>query len=89
MVFLKWYLIVCAAMMLISYLRIWGAIIDFRKQHPNAIFKRVCFVTAVFNFIKFIIYFIIPVFNLIAFIGIFITSDEKIEDMIISKCEQI
>ena len=48
MVFLKWYLIACVVMTLISLLRVWGAINDFRKRHPNVIFKRVGFVTTVF-----------------------------------------
>ena len=89
MIFLKCYLIVCAAMMLISYLKIWDVIIDFRKRHPNAISKKLNLITRLFNIIECAIYFITPVVNLITFIGIFIISNEKIEDMIISKCEQI
>lgn len=89
MIFLKWYLIVCAAMMLILYLRVWGVLVNFRKRHPNAIFKKSGLVTRLFNIINSAIYFIIPVVNLITFIGIFVTSDEKIENVIIAKCERI
>ena len=89
MIFLKWYLIVCAAMMLISYLRVWGVMVNFFKRHPNAIFKKSGLITKLFNIINSAIYFIIPVVNLITFIGIIVTSDEKIENVIISKCEQI
>lgn len=89
MIFLKWYLIVCAAMMLISYLKIWGVIINFRKRNPNAISKKLNLITRLFNIIECSIYFITPVVNLITFIGIFTISNEKIEDMIVSKCEQI
>ena len=89
MVFLKWYLIACVVMMLISLLRVWGAINDFRKRHPNVIFKRVGFVTTVFNLIKIVIFFTVPLLNLITFIGFLLITDEKIEEVIISKCEQI
>lgn len=89
MVFLKWYLIACVVMTLISLLRVWGAINDFRKRHPNVIFKRVGFVTTVFNLIKIIIFFTVPLLNLITFIGFLLITDEKIEEVIISKCEQI
>ena len=89
MVFLKWYLIACVVMTLISLLRVWGAINDFRKRHPNVIFKRVGFVTTVFNLIKIAIFFTVPLLNLITFIGFLLITDEKIEEVIISKCEQI
>lgn len=89
MVFLKWYLIACVVMTLISLLRVWGAINDFRKRHPNVIFKRVGFVTTVFNLIKIVIFFTVPLLNLITFIGFLLITDEKIEEVIISKCEQI
>ena len=89
MVFLKWYLISCVVMTLISLLRVWGAINDFRKRHPNVIFKRVGFVTTVFNLIKIVIFFTVPLLNLITFIGFLLITDEKIEEVIISKCEQI
>ena len=89
MVFLKWYLIACVVMTLISLLRVWGAINDFRKRHPNVIFKRVGFVTTVFNLIKIIIFFTVQLLNLITFIGFLLITDEKIEEVIISKCEQI
>ena len=89
MVFLKWYLIVCVVMTLISLLRVWGAINDFRKRHPNVIFKRVGFITTVFNLIKIVIFFTVPLLNLITFIGFLLIADEKIEEVIISKCEQI
>ena len=89
MVFLKWYLIACVVMTLISLLRVWGAINDFRKRHPNVIFKRVGFVTTVFNLIKIIIFFTVPLLNLVTFIGFLLITDEKIEEVIISKCEQI
>ena len=89
MVFLKWYLIACAAMTFISLLRVWGAIIDFRRQHPKVIFKRVSFITTVFNLIKIVIFFTVPLLNLITFIGFLLITDEKIEEVIISKCEQI
>ena len=89
MVFLKWYLIACVVMTLISLLRVWGAINDFRKRHPNVVFKRVGFVTTVFNFIKIVIFFTVPLLNLITFIGFLLITDEKIEEVIISKCEQI
>ena len=89
MVFLKWYLIACVVMTLISLLRVWGVINDFRKRHPNVIFKRVGFVTTVFNLIKIIIFFTVPLLNLITFIGFLLITDEKIEEVIISKCEQI
>ena len=89
MVFLKWYLIACVVMMLISLLRVWGAVNDFRKRHPNVIFKRVGFVTTVFNLIKIVIFFTVPLLNLITFIGFLLITDEKIEEVIISKCEQI
>ena len=89
MVFLKWFLIACVVMTLISLLRVWGAINDFRKRHPNVIFKRVGFVTTVFNLIKIIIFFTVPLLNLITFIGFLLITDEKIEEVIISKCEQI
>ena len=89
MVFLKWYLIACAAMTFISLLRVWGAIIDFRRRHPKVIFKRVSFVTTVFNLIKIAIFFTVPLLNLITFIGFLLITDEKIEEVIISKCELI
>ena len=89
MVFLKWYLIACVVMTLISLLRVWGAINDFRKRHPNVIFKRVGFVTTVFNLIKIVIFFTVPLLNLITFIRFLLITDEKIEEVIISKCEQI
>ena len=89
MIFLKWYLIACVVMTLISLLRVWGAINDFRKRHPNVIFKRVGFVTTVFNLIKIVIFFTVPLLNLITFIGFLLITDEKIEEVIISKCEQI
>ena len=89
MVFLKWYLIACVVMTLISLLRVWGAINDFRKRHPNVIFKRVGFVTTVFNLIKIVIFFTVPLLNLITFIGFLLITDEEIEEVIISKCEQI
>ena len=89
MVFLKWYLIVCVVMTLISLLRVWGAINDFRKRHPNVIFKRVGFITTVFNLIKIVIFFTVPLLNLITFIGFLLITDENIEEVIISKCEQI
>ena len=89
MVFLKWYLIACVVMTLISLLRVWGAINDFRKRHPNVIFKRVGFVTTVFNLIKIVIFFTVPLLNLITFIGFLLITDAKIEEVIISKCEQI
>ena len=89
MVFLKWYLIACVVMMLISLLRVWGAVNDFRKRHPNVIFKRVGFVTTVFNLIKIIIFFTVPLLNLITFAGFLLIADERIEEVIISKCEQI
>ena len=89
MVFLKWYLIACVVMTLISLLRVWGAINDFRKRDPNVIFKRVGFVTTVFNLIKIVIFFTVPLLNLITFIGFLLITDEKIEEVIISKCEQI
>ena len=89
MVFLKWYLIACVVMTLISLLRVWGAINDFRKRHTNVIFKRVGFVTTVFNLIKIVIFFTVPLLNLITFIGFLLITDEKIEEVIISKCERI
>lgn len=89
MVFLKWYLIACVVMTLISLLRVWGTINDFRKRHPNVVFKRVGFVTTVFNLIKIVIFFTVPLLNLITFIGFLLITDEKIEVVIISKCEQI
>ena len=89
MVFLKWYLIACVVMMLISLLRVWGAVNDFRKRHPNVIFKRVGFVTTVFNLIKIVIFFTVPLLNLITFSGFLLIADERIEEVIISKCEQI
>ena len=89
MVFLKWYLIACVVMTLISLLRVWGAINDFRKRHPNVVFKRVGFVTTVFNLIKIVIFFTVPLLNLITVIGFLLITDEKIEEVIISKCEQI
>ena len=89
MVFLKWYLIACVVMTLISLLRVWGAINDFRKRHPNVVCKRVGFVTTVFNLIKIVIFFTVPLLNLITFIGFLLITDEKIEEVIISKCEQI
>ena len=89
MVLLKWYLIVCVVMTLISLLRVWGAVNDFRKRHPNVIFKRVGFVTTVFNLIKIVIFFTVPLLNLITFIGFLLITDEKIEEVIISKCERI
>ena len=89
MVFLKWYLIMCVVMTLISLLRVWGAVNDFRKRHPNVIFKRVGFVTTVFNLIKIVIFFTVPLLNLITFIGFLLITDEKIEEVIISKCERI
>ena len=89
MIFLKWYLIACVVMTFISLLRVWGAINDFRKRHPNVVFKRVGFVTTVFNLIKIVIFFTVPLLNLITFIGFLLITDEKIEEVIISKCEQI
>ena len=89
MVFLKWYLIACAVMTLISLLRVWGAVNDFRKRHPNVTFKRVGFVTTVFNLIKIAIFFTVPLLNLITFAGFLLITDEKIEEVIISKCERI
>ena len=89
MVFLQWYLIACAVMMLISFLRVWGAINDFRKRHPNVLFKRVGFVTTVFNLIKIVIFFTVPLLNLITFAGFLLITDERIEEVIISKCERI
>ena len=89
MVFLKWYLIACVVMMLISLLRVWGAVIDFRRRHPNVIIKKIGFVTTVFNLIKIVIFFTVPLLNLITFAGFLLISDERIEEIIISKCEQI
>lgn len=76
-------------MMFISLLRVWGAINDFRKRYPNVTFKRVGFVTTVFNLIKIVIFFTVPLLNLITFIGFLLIPDEKIEEVIISKCERI
>ena len=75
MVFLKWYLIACVVMTLISLLRVWGAINDFRKRHPNVIFKRVGFVTTVFNLIKSVSFFTVLLLNLITFIGFLLITD--------------
>ena len=89
MIFLKWYLIACAVALCIAYIRVWGAINDFRRRHPKAVFKRYGFLTTVFNFIKCCIFFVVPLINVITFIGFLVISDERIEEVIIQKCESI
>lgn len=89
MIFLKWYLIACTVALLIAFIRIWGAVNDFRKRHPKAVFKKYGFLTTVFNFIKCCIFFVVPLINVITFIEFLIISDERIEEVIIQKCESI
>lgn len=89
MIFLKWYLIACAVALVIAFVRVWGAIIDFRKRHPKAVFKKYSFMTTVFNFIKCCIFFVVPLVNVITFIGFLVIKDEEIEKVIMEKCESV
>lgn len=89
MIFLKWYLIACAIALAIAFVRVWGAIIDFRKRHPKAVFKKYSFMTTVFNFIKCCIFFVVPLVNVITFIGFLVIKDEEIEKVIMEKCESV
>lgn len=89
MIFLKCYLIACAVALGIAFIRVWGAVNDFRKRHPKAIFKKYDFLTTVFNLIKCCIFFVVPLVNVITFIGFLVISDERIEEVIIQKCESI
>lgn len=89
MIFLKWYLIACVVMLAIAFIRIWGAINDFRKRHPNVVFKKYSFATTVFNFIKCCIFFIVPIVNLTTFVMFLVISDKAIEKVIMEKCESM
>lgn len=85
---LKWYLIICAAMLVIMYLTIAGYVVEFKRRYPLAKFQKCSHIKSLADFIKTVIAFLIPVFNVILFFTIvFGTSEEKMYDIIKSKCE--
>jgi TRAP-type uncharacterized transport system fused permease subunit len=85
---LKWYLIICAAMLAIMYLVIIGYVVEFKKRHPNAKFQRNSRIKTLADFVKTAVAFLIPVFNVILFFTIvFVIDEEKVYDIIKEKCE--
>lgn len=85
---LKFYFIVCAFMLVVVYIKIWGDVLAFKKAHPNAKFIKQNFAQAFVNIVRLILYFACPLLNLFLFIGIvFVISDDRINEIIASKCE--
>lgn len=85
---LKFYFIVCAFMLVVVYIKIWGDVLAFKKAHPNAKFIKQNFAQAFVNIVRLILYFTCPLLNLFLFIGIvFVISDDRINEIIASKCE--
>lgn len=85
---LKFYFIVCAFMLAVVYIKIWGDVLAFKKAHPNAKFIKQNFAQAFVNIVRLILYFACPLLNLFLFIGIvFVISDDRINEIIASKCE--
>ena len=85
---LKFYFIVCAFMLVVVYIKIWGDVLAFKKAHPNAKFIKQNFAQAFVNIVRLILYFACPLLNLFLFIGIvFVISDDRINKIIASKCE--
>lgn len=84
---MKIYLIICAVMLVWTYIRICGEILAFKKKYPNAVMIKLNWAQNITNFTKTIITFLIPVVNVLVFFGVlFCISDEQIEDIIKSKC---
>lgn len=84
---LKWYLIICAAMLAIVYLIIAGYVVEFKKRYPYAIFRKSSRIKTLADFIKTVIAFLIPIFNVLLFLAIvFGISEEKMYDLIKEKC---
>lgn len=85
---LKWYLIICAAMLAIMYLIIAGYVAEFKRRYPLAKFQRCSHIKSLADFVKTAIAFLIPVFNVILFFTVvFGFDEEKMFAIIKSKCE--
>lgn len=85
---LKIYFAVCAFMLLVTYVKIWGDAIAFKKAHPNAKFIKQNLAQAFVNIVRLILYFACPILNLFIFIGVvFVISDDRVNEIIASKCE--
>ncbi len=85
---MTFYFTICAFMLAVVYIRIWGEFIDFKKAHPNARFIKPNFAQTVVNIIKLILYFTCPILNVLLFIGVlFVIPDSRIQEVIAEKCE--
>lgn len=85
---MTFYFAICAFMLAVVYIRIWGEFMVFRKAHPNAKFIKPNFAQTIVNIIKLILYFVCPILNVVLFIGvIFVIPDSQIQKVIAEKCE--
>ena len=73
-------------MLFITYLRVLGAMIDFKKKYPNTVFKKENKITTLFNILKVNILFIIPILNIVIFLYILLFISDEILENSIKKC---
>jgi hypothetical protein len=85
---MKIYLIVCAVMLALVYLKILADIVEFKRAYPLAVFRKNSRIKTLVDFIKVAIAFMIPLFNVVLFFVImFCFKDEEMTRLIKEKCE--
>ena len=73
-------------MLFITYRRVLGEMVDFKKKYPNTVFKKENNITTLCNILKVSILFIIPILNIVIFLYILLFISDEILEEAIKKC---
>ena len=76
---MKMYFLICGMMLLVFLLRVWVELIEYRRQHPETIFReRKSFPKRVFTLLRVYFYFCVPVINVALFVYFVFLANDKI-----------
>ena len=79
---------VCLVMLLLVIARVAGCMVDFKRDHPNARFRKSNIYTQISDTAKLILIFACPVVNaVVCFYCLFVVEEDLIMGIIKGKCE--
>ena len=79
---------VCLVMLLLVIARVAGCMVDFKRDHPNAKFRKTNIFTQISDTSKLILIFLCPLVNaIVCFYCLFVVEEDLIMSIIEAKCE--
>lgn len=85
-----YYIIACAVMVILVYIKVYAEMVEFKKLFPNLRFKKQGIAKIFVDTLKVLILFAIPIINLILFIVLFFVLDENdYRKAIMKNCESL